>query len=137
MVLDKIDDLRKKLRNIPLEEFIRDILANRTEELEDFNTEQLQRGKRIDGSTLPDYSPVSVAAGKPAGPIRLFDTGDFYEGITAIVSNALEMEGRDVKTDAIEEKYGEVVGLAQESLDKIPAEFLLEELIDLVRKFLT
>ena len=116
--------------------FISEILTRRKPELEDFNTFQLQDGMRIDGTILPDYSPISVAAGKPAGPIRLFDEGDFYEGITVFVGRSdFHFEGLDEKTEMLEERHGEVVGLTEENIDRIPDEFLRVELLDATRRF--
>jgi hypothetical protein len=45
------------------------------------NTDQLFDGRLANGDTLPEYSFVSVQVyGKPAGPWRLYETGDFYNG---------------------------------------------------------
>ena len=46
------------------------------------NTDQLWAGIKADGKNMPDYSQTSVNAfGKPSGPIRLYDSGDFYRGL--------------------------------------------------------
>ena len=55
---------------------------------EDLNTFQLKDGQLADGGFLPNYSQNSVEKyGKPAGRIKLYDTGEFYSKITAEVRN--------------------------------------------------
>jgi hypothetical protein len=50
--------------------------------------DQLEDGKRPDGTFFDDYSPASVNLyGKPSGPIKWKDSGYFYEGIRAIIGN--------------------------------------------------
>lgn len=45
------------------------------------NTDQLFGGNLANDQSLPEYSFISVNVyGKPPGPWRLYDTGDFYQG---------------------------------------------------------
>lgn len=78
--------------------------------------EQLQRGERSDGSFLPDYSFRSVFQyGKPAGPIRLYDQGDFYSGILIDVRPGIFLiDSADQKTTMLENTYGkDILGLGK------------------------
>lgn len=46
------------------------------------NTDQMWKGEDALGNKLPDYSERSVQVfGKPSGPMRLFETGDFYRSM--------------------------------------------------------
>lgn len=81
--------------------------------------DQLDRGERADGSLLPNYSPASVFHyGKPAGPMKLFDQGNFWEGITLVVDESgIEMIGRDEKTKMLQIRYGDdIIDMSEESL---------------------
>lgn len=91
------------------------------------NKEQLQEGERADGSSLPDYSAVSVEVyGKPRGAMTLKDTGDFYESFAPIVlDRVIKIVSQPYKEDAItgeitnlEEVYNPL-GLQDENLEKI------------------
>lgn len=98
--------------------------------VEDANILQLQQGLRGDGTNLPNYSPVSVYVyGKPAGPIRLYDQGDFYRGITMRAEfDGIVLEGRDIKTQMLELRYGEeILDLTEESIEQIQNDYLIEE----------
>lgn len=89
--------------------------------IEDLNREQLSQGERSDGSILPPYAPVSVAMGKPPGPIRLFDEGDFYEGINlSVFDDKMVFTGEDEKTPMLIERYGQMIlGLSDESIETL------------------
>ena len=69
---------------------------------------QLAQGLRGDNSFMPDYSRTSVQFfGKPAGPIRLYDLGDFYRGIKMNVSGDIfNITSTDQKTTMLENNYG-------------------------------
>jgi len=55
---------------------------------EDLNRFQLQDGQRADGQFLPDYSQTSVEKfGKQPGPIKLKDTGEFYNEMSVELRN--------------------------------------------------
>jgi hypothetical protein len=73
----------------------------------DLNVEQLNKGIRSDGSFMPDYSHASVELfGKPAGPIKLFDTGAFYRGFEVkMQGDKVIIDSTDNKTDLLFKKY--------------------------------
>ena len=105
--------------------------------IEDKVAEQLQRGERADNVVLPNYSLRSVAQfGKPAGPIRLFDTGDFYEGIRAIPEvDGLLIEGFDSKTGLLQDRYGlEIIGLQERSIAELNEEVIAPILLSNLRE---
>jgi hypothetical protein len=82
--------------------------------------EQLSQGLRSDGSFLPDYSFRSVFQyGKPPGPIRLYDTGDFYRAMLMDVrQDIFILESADPKSTMLQNRYGEdILGLRSEALN--------------------
>lgn len=96
----------------------RKALIKHAEFIEELNRIQLSFGIRSDDTLLPSYSPVSVEAGKPPGRIKLFDQGEFYEGINvSIFDDELRFEGEDEKTPMLISKYGRMIlGLNDKSL---------------------
>ena len=98
-------------------------------QMSDLNTEgQLREGVKADGSIMPDYSPVSVEVyGKPPGPIKLFDTGDFYKSIDYSFAKKITVTFDSVKDDDnLIDIYGSaIIGLNDES-----REFIMPEIIE-------
>lgn len=128
----KLEALKKSFQALPKE--MPGILKNTFEGLksvvEDLNIDQLQRGERADGTSLPNYSPVSVAKfGKRPGPMTLHDSGGFYRGITLKVENeGIELIGNDIKTEMLQLRYGdEILGLQEKSRQEIEEDYLKEE----------
>lgn len=79
---------------------------------------QLQQGLRSDDTTLPDYSFRSVFQyGKPPGPIRLYDQGDFYKGFLFDVRPGYYvLTSADWKTEMLKKRYGiDIEGLGSEA----------------------
>ena len=116
LIANKVKEINRLRNHIVIA--LRIVLISQAEFIEELNRRQLERGERSDGSILPPYSPVSVSMGKPAGAIKLFDEGDFYEGITAnVFDDELRFEGEDEKTPMLIAKYGRLIlGLNDESL---------------------
>ena len=128
--MEAIATIKNKLQNLPSElpRLLQETFEELASTVEDFNIFQLQEGQRADGTFLPDYSPRSVNVfGKPPGPIRLFDEGDFYRGITLkVTSEGIELEGLDIKTEMLQFRYGaNVIGLSEESIDTLGREYVL------------
>jgi hypothetical protein len=75
---------------------------------EDLNVMQLMDGMGGDGP-MPNYSDESVTRyGKPYGRIRLYETGDFYKGITyKAEGDTIKAFSTDKKNDYLEEFYME------------------------------
>lgn len=82
--------------------------------------DQLFQGLRSDETYLPDYAPSSVRAGKPPGPIRLYDKGDFYKGFLLDVRNDIFIMGNaDYKYPMLRIRYNEnIVGLGTDAKNK-------------------
>lgn len=116
---------------------IREELIANQEFISELNRMQLAEGTRPDESILPDYAPISVIQfGKEAGPIKLFDTGEFYEGIKPMFEDdTFEMVGVDEKTEMLIMKYGEVLGLSMENR-KILAQKLIPGIKSRILKLL-
>lgn len=82
---------------------------------------QLQQGLRSDDTTLPEYSFRSVFQyGKPPGPIRLYDQGDFYRGFFFDVrQDIFILDSADDKTMMLKKRYGEdIAGLGTDASNK-------------------
>jgi hypothetical protein len=117
-----IRTLTNKLARINLDKATEAALKARKEEISELNRDQLRMGKRADDTFLPPYSSNSVTKfGKPKGPIRLFDTGDFYKGVAPDFNKSeFEVKGRDNKTDMLQDRYGDsIIGLSKDSLNEL------------------
>lgn len=132
-IKNSLQAVRDQMRTI-----IRQGVETTKGELEEANIRQLQSGRRADGTSLPHYSPGSVARGKPAGPMRLYDTGRFYEGISAETSpDQVQLKGRDSKTTMLQQRYGEnIIGVHQQLRHEYAHGPLKEEVIRTIRKSL-
>lgn len=111
---------------------LRTALFDSRQDFEEAVLMQLSQGKRSDDVFLPDYSNVSVTVyGKPPGPMRLFDQGDFYEGIEArITGDGLELVGTDVKSEMLKLRYGdEIIGLSEENKNRILYEVIYPRML--------
>jgi len=87
-----------KLQAIDIDKEVQDAFNEEAYFAEDLNREQLMEGKGGDRQ-MPDYSPTSVTKyGKPAGPIKLFDEGNFQKGIT------YQAEGETIKALSTDRK---------------------------------
>lgn len=79
--MSTITYLHKKFQSFSIKEVAIESLRQCSSALANLNVEQMNKGVKSDGNLMPDYSPVSVEKfGKPEGPIKLFDKGDFYRG---------------------------------------------------------
>ena len=135
------------LHNIRYSEVMDKVIDNQILfQIAEYNREQLRQGERSDGSELPDYSPTSVNVyGKEAGPIKLFDTGYFYESIEAVVvgesiailSNPIKRDEITGKITNLKEVYEpEIIGISKENLDKVRVEVkrkIVQHVIALLR----
>lgn len=124
MSFEAITDLKNRIRTINLDGIAERALQANQGEIADLNREQLQQGITSTGGFLPDYSPASVNMfGKSPGPIQLKDTGDYYEGFAPrFEDKTFNIESTDWKTKMLEErykKYGNPVGLTDESIDEL------------------
>jgi hypothetical protein len=107
------------------------IMADNESVITQRNTDQLFEGRRSDGSSLPDYSKTSVNVfGKPQGPIRLFDKGDFYDGFFVDAKEFPVLIGsKDEKTNELTERYGQnIFGLERANLKDTARAYILPSL---------
>ncbi|MEX0598821.1 MAG: hypothetical protein WD512_20220 [Candidatus Paceibacterota bacterium] len=133
-IIKALKSLEKQANPIMME-----IIKEYSPEIEDLNAEQLSRGERADGEILPDYSPTSVTVyGKPPGPIKLYDQGDFWKGIRIkLMADGFEMIGTDSKTAELERDFGkQITGLQKESIEQIEDDFIRAEIEDKYKKYL-
>lgn len=107
------------------------------------NVKQLKEGKRSDGISLPDYSETSVKIyGKPAGAIKLFDTGDFYNSIEAKTEKStIKLISTDPKyTQAdinLRGRYGkEILGLTEKNIENVREKIISPLIIEIIQKTL-
>lgn len=108
-------------------------------------TDQLWSGELGDGTQMPPYSPTSVAKfGKPAGPWRLYDQGDYYKGIFMEAAKFPVMfDNRDPKTGKIAEMLEAKGGNADEILtinssnkDDLARNYILTDLQNYLRSII-
>lgn len=102
-----IYDLLESFIQLDTDKIIESSIEETTEMLADLNALQLGQGQKSDGSYLPDYSPQSVEEfGKPDGPIRLYDTGAYYQGITVKVEgDKVVFNNTDSKAAELDKRY--------------------------------
>jgi len=141
--LGRVKQLASKLKALDFNAMCAEAVVENERHAADFNTQQLFEGERADGSAMPDYSYVSVNFfNKPAGPIRLFDTGAFYRGfIFASKSGRAEfpiyLTSTDDKTNELSKRYGnEIFGLNRENLEGFARVFVLPSLGKKLRDYL-
>lgn len=138
--MGKIKNLSDKLSKITvkdIEDKVLQIVKDKEDVITNMNTDQLFEGKKSDGSIMPPYSKTSVEVfGKPEGPIRLFDTGDFYNGFILHTEKfPILFNSKDSKTFLLVEGngytkgYGEnIFGLTEENKKDLTENYLKEEI---------
>ena len=120
-----VNNLSKNIANLNLNKATEAALKARGNDISELNREQLQRGEDVSGASLPDYSNASVAMGKPAGAIKLFDTGDFYKAIKPeFADKSFMLKDTDWKADMLAREYGDVIGLQDSSIDELAQDAL-------------
>ena len=140
MSIVKLKELHSRLK--ALHEVGETLLKNELVELspiiEDLNIKQLQHGKLPNGEYLPNYSSTSVKVyHKPAGPIKLYETGATYRGIQVVVErDGFEIEDTDSKWGMLVERYGTFTGLTTESWIELRDDYLIAELRKRTRNYL-
>lgn len=114
-----------------MQDAVRGAFQESTGDIEELLIMQLTQGLRGDDEFLPDYSQVSVNVyGKPPGPMRLYETGDFYEGIKAEAGHdEVTIIGTDEKTAELEMRYGdEIIKMSDRSKEILKEEVLREKI---------
>lgn len=127
MKFDVIDRLSTNLSRIDLMAITESALQARPDIIAELNRDQLRQGQTSNAASLPPYSNVSVNKfGKTAGPIKLYDTGDFYKGIKPeFAQTSFTIEDSDFKTDMLKDRYGDdILGLTQENIGELAQDAL-------------
>lgn len=124
-----------------INEFIRQIVIENAEFLEDLNIAQLEQGENIDGSKIsPEYTEltkqIKEAKGQPFDRVTLKDEGDLYRSAFVQASEKnFEILFSDSKEPKLREKYGKLwQGLSDQSKQIFVDEVLVPELILRVKK---
>jgi hypothetical protein len=103
-----LSQLLERLQSINIAKEFEEAFNQQAYYAEDLNVMQLMEGMGGDGP-MPYYSDESVTRyGKPYGRIRLYETGDFYKGITyKAEGDTIKAFSTDKKNDYLEEFYME------------------------------
>lgn len=144
-----LKDLNKKLSTLDrnqIEQGLLEIIQDSSRDIVALNTDRLFQGQTSEGGELPPYSPASVMFfGKPAGPWRLFDTGDFYNKFYVDTSKfPVVLNSSDKKTPLILKKLSdkgardpnEIFGIHKDDLDELK-EVLRSKVIKYFRDLLS
>jgi len=141
MTVDKLIDRIRKIYIIKLLVQVLD-LPEVQDAVADMNRVQLSEGKTKTGKDInPEYVSDEYATAKVGlnskpgfGIPDLFLSGDFYEGLTAeLKGSGIEIFSTDPKNDKLESKYKDIFGLTNQNLEKLKKEFVLPELLILIR----
>ncbi len=137
--MNPLEDLIERFKSIETQTdaIISESAEMRTEEIADTVISQLQQGQDGQGEFLPNYSKTSVNKfGKPDGPIKLFDQGDFYNAMDVIVEqDGLKVVNNDQKADFLIDFYGQpIVEIQDKNVAKIANEILVFDMLEAVEK---
>lgn len=127
MFFEVIDTLATNLNKIDLIAITETALQARPDIIAELNRDQLRQGQTASGNFLPPYSAKSVDGyGKPPGPIKLYDTGDFYKGIKPdFAQTSFIINDTDDKTDMLKADYGDdILGLSQDNIGELAQDAL-------------
>jgi len=137
--IEKLEKLVSETENETIDE-IKNGVVNGV--IEDMNVFQLKKGQSSSGDFLPQYSEASEEIFGKKGRIKLKETGEFYDGITAEVHNKqLQLISRSRKflhkPANLGERYGhEIIGLTKENLQKIINDYLIPNAQKFIKNFL-
>ena len=121
------------------------IVKKNEETATNMNTDQLFGGQDAKGKSLPNYSDRSVQVfGKPSGPMKLFDTGDFYRGFFVRADKfPVVFESSDQKSGKIadlllskDQDPDDIYGLNKTNLSDFSKSYVLPDLQKFIRDFL-
>jgi hypothetical protein len=141
--MGKLSDISKRLARLTpgmMREETLNAFTKNESSIVDYNTEQLMGGQDSKGENLPNYSPGSVARfGKPPGPIKLFDSGDFHNGFfVRKQADKIIFDSRDEKTDMLKNEYGaDIFGLQPKNLNTVVNAFIKPYIQSVFKKAIT
>ncbi len=116
-----INDMIKRIQATNVEQVAESAVSETKDLIGILNLNQFGEGQYSDGSYLPDYSKMSVEVfGKPPGPIKLFETGDYWRALKVDVANGLyKISNTDPKALILETRYQKkgkkLYGMTQEN----------------------
>ena len=134
--------IKKTIKDLDLEKVAVNVLKSNTNEIEDVNISQLEKGENTDGLLLrPTYRNSQYEAYKraykglktPSGTPNLRDTGDTHKSIKAFV-NAKEIRFTFIDLYNLESKYGEFIGLNPNGQEVVKDDILRPEMQEEIRK---
>lgn len=146
--MGKLLDLHNRLQQLTPERIEKEVLVivkDNEQVATNMNTDQLFSGQDSKGKNLPSYSRRSVEVfGKQDGPMKLFETGDFYRGFFVKADKyPIVFESSDRKTgniaDLLESKGHEpddIYGLNKTNLTDFSRSYVLEDFRKFIRDFL-
>jgi len=126
--------LQSNLSKLDVVDLAYTILDDMSDFIADLNRKRLaEEGKNSDGVDLFPYADLTIELkqkyGKGIGRITdhttLFDTGALHKSIFAsVISDELIVDATDPKTDELEDKYGEFLGLTAKEIELVHNEFI-------------
>ena len=146
MSLQVFADLKERLRSLPIEDFIREVVEDNKEELADMNIAQLELGQDSEGELIrpelrnPGYAKMKKYKGgkAPLGTPDMKDTGSLYNKTNAEVrGNKIYFGSTDSKAPKLIKKYGKLFGVQDEGQEQFSQETLKDELIEKTRNYVT
>ena len=128
-------DLYVNLSDINVPREVLSAIGRTSDEIVKINREQLLAGKRADGTTMPNYSYISVKMfGKPDGPIVLYETGAFHESMQVDIGGS-EFEILADDKYGLEERFGEeIYGLTDRGQEYYNQEVFYPELAESIEE---
>lgn len=127
-------DVLKNLKQINIKQMCIDTAIEAQQDMVEAMENQLSLGQRADGTDIaPPYTRFTIfEKEKKSGlaavtdVVTLFDTGEHYSKLFARVKGPDIIFGsKDSKSEALQDKYGEIYGLNDESRD-----WLVEDVLD-------
>jgi hypothetical protein len=139
-----LDKLYSNIKSVDLWDIAADIIENDLSDfIADLNRSQMaDKGQRSDGSLLkPDYTYLTkdIKSDKSGTSgiiehVTLYDTGELHKSIFAsLPQKSLILDSEDWKVEDLTEKYGEFLGLTDESILQLKERFeplLLERMYE-------
>ncbi len=111
----KLTRLKKTI--LIISKLLAEIVQEERNFIANLNREQLSKGDKADDSSMPRYVQGSKSPSSP-GKITLFDTGEFHASIEPLFDDRqFELLSTDEKAEILVGKYGEILGLNEESLN--------------------
>lgn len=129
----KLEQMKQALQRIPVDEIMVRITERNKDVIEDKNIAQMDAGLDGNGEPIsPPYSPFTIVVkkiqGRPFDRVTLKDQGDFHKGTKAnIMATGFEMINTDSKWGKLTDKYGDVIGLSEQSITELQHEVYLPE----------